>query len=1190
MHHGAGFVTQSVLVRHHGSVRRDQRVQLTRLEEELGPRGPTELLLPAREGLVDQHTTGRDAGQELVQAGPPQVVGDDDGGEPAPRERPGAVFEIEDGGLDVGVAIERGESGSVTIDGEHPEPEPGQEAGVPTGARGEIEHGPAPGDQARPAPHPGRGRPRSMHCGGILHIMIVPDPPPPVESGVTTLTSGRPPLSLMNRTPALLLALGAIALLGFLAFQFFGGTGAAPLPVGPGPAVVEPGAVGGREVEVDGPARSSGVTEPGRTAVPDEVGAADDLDPAIRAALCGFTGRLIGGSAQPVAGAKVKLFRIAADIVFQPRVNPFFGEAINEPQILAGTGESDDEGRFLIAGVFPFGGYLMHADADGESPTWRVIERSVAPGEIADLGDIVLELSGILTGTVVDDEGEPIGGALVRSIDLPGSLLALVPFERFDPSGAIIAETPERFVFEMPPWVAQRAEDLPIPHTLSASDGTFRLKGVAPGANLVAVNVPARVPHVKPRVVVEPGEEKDLGRIRVTEGETAFGRVEDDAGEPVEGAQVLVAARTTAAPVHFASYAASTDSKGEFSMSGLPAGDVVAAARRRPGEPWVTADPQPVVRDVILKIPTALTLTVRVLDAAQKPVADPRLRLTPGRGDEVLVMSMFGLVRPIDLTGRTTRGENEEWILSDLPKGRYILLADSPAHGITTKTIDLDANQSVDVVLNPKHGFEVVILRPDGGPAKGADLYAHARGGGGPDSPVHAGFADADGKVLVELISGNHARLTARHPAYGLVNAEAELPQANPVVMQFQIPGIIEGTLSEGGAPPPIAKYMLYASPRGSDGAMPQIPVIAAPDLDGRFRFPALAPGRYRIGVTEAIGGLRSPGGIMAFARASFFDSDLPSETVEVGAGQTHTLVFDTRNGPIIEGPTVRVSGSVTVNGRLGKDHVVTTRGTGSRQRRVVDQTGRFEFAQIKLGHVTIEVSEPLPEDLFQSRRGPDDLWEISFEAKEGEDVDLQIDIVTTTIEGYVRGPLGSPVEAADVNAQGTIAAGENRTGNVWRWARTDARGYFRFLNIAAGDWNLSASHEDSGRAGPVKVVVLAGQPAAGIELQMSPTFTVRGRIDTSALKVGESQRMYMWLESTRDGESNTGAQIESDGSFEAKGVADGSYRVRVNYHTAERQWETAVGSDEIHVAGRDLEGVTVRAIAEPPQPRRGGR
>ena len=48
------------------------------------------------------------------------------------------------------------------------------------------------------------------------------------------------------------------------------------------------------------------------------------------------------------------------------------------------------------------------------TPRQPLLTQTPSPGEIVDLGDVVLPNAGVITGTVVDEEGEGVAGALVR--------------------------------------------------------------------------------------------------------------------------------------------------------------------------------------------------------------------------------------------------------------------------------------------------------------------------------------------------------------------------------------------------------------------------------------------------------------------------------------------------------------------------------------------------------------------------------------------------------------------------------------------------------------------------------------------------------------------------------------------------------------------------------------------------------
>ena len=131
----------------------------------------------------------------------------------------------------------------------------------------------------------------------------------------------------------------------------------------------------------------------------------------------------------------------------------------------------------------------------------------------------------IVTGTVVDEEGDPVAGAEVRVIDLPAQLLQMVPFERFHPEGALIVkEGGTDVVVRMPAWVKRRFDELPIPTARSGADGSFRVTGIEPGTNVLVVTAQDFTPHMQPGLQLKAGVEKDVGELDLEEGEEVWGK------------------------------------------------------------------------------------------------------------------------------------------------------------------------------------------------------------------------------------------------------------------------------------------------------------------------------------------------------------------------------------------------------------------------------------------------------------------------------------------------------------------------------------------------------------------------------------------------------------------------------------------------------------------------------------------
>jgi hypothetical protein len=269
-------------------------------------------------------------------------------------------------------------------------------------------------------------------------------------------------------------------------------------------------------------------------------------DPEYAAALASFTGRVVTHDKQPAADRKVLIWRFDPGSIAIEGLRPD-AEQILEPEIDAGEATTGADGRFTIRGAWPRAIYLLVAAAGADDQTHQIVERSPGPGETVDLGDIELEWAATVTGVVVRGNGEPAKGAYVRAVDVPGLVTGVVRFEYFVPGeSAIVGEGKETVVVALPAWLEKRLERLPLAATRTDEEGKFRLGGVRPGANLFTVTAEGALGFVNPALRVKAGQQKDLGTIRLTEGETVQGRVVDSKGKPIAGAEVLVAPKAVA--------------------------------------------------------------------------------------------------------------------------------------------------------------------------------------------------------------------------------------------------------------------------------------------------------------------------------------------------------------------------------------------------------------------------------------------------------------------------------------------------------------------------------------------------------------------------------------------------------------------------------------------------------------------
>ncbi|MCA8951099.1 MAG: carboxypeptidase regulatory-like domain-containing protein [Planctomycetes bacterium] len=877
-------------------------------------------------------------------------------------------------------------------------------------------------------------------------------------------------------------------------------------------------------------------------------------DPEIQAGLSGFRGRVVTHDQIPVGECGVRFYRAAMDVVLPDTVDPFADGPSLEPQYVAGETRTQENGTFLLTGLWPRAVFIMFAGIGTDTPVHQIITRTPSPGEIVDLGDVVLPDAGVIVGTVLGPEGEPLAGALVRAADIPGTLAGFFPVERFDPEGALllrVSDAPVE-VLEMPAWVKPAFEQVPIPTTRSATDGSFRLVGVVPGSNLLAVTAKDCVAHVKPSVMVRAGEEENVGEVKLREGEELFGKVLDTAGQPVVDAEVVAGSTITMAPVDLARRVGKTNAKGEFTALGFSPGKVTVAARRSPADPWVLAEPQPILGDVVVTLPATFAARVKVLDPAGNPVASPRLRLLRGEGGEgAAELAAFGFVPPVDLTDRLHHdAEHELWRIDGLKAGDYTLVGDAPGLATSFQGFKLgEADVELTLQLHPKREFLVRVVDHEERPIRNAVIYAKPKGHGLYDIPLNCGRTNAEGRLAIDRFQAEELRVSAEHPKWGFVHGEATLEQE--LVLRLVPPGSIEGVLSENGAPPEAGKFTVTVEWRRNDGPrgpLEVIPRLVSAGADGTFRVAALQPGSYRLSSLDSLEAVRSPGSMFLMMTSARMGGEFNRErqTIEVVSGQATQVRLEVGEKPI-EGPTAHLFGSVMVDGRLAEGARVMGWIENRRFTAEVDRAGRFDLGVVPAGDAWINI---------QSKGGMFDggstIWQGNLKLAEAEEKDLRIEVMTSTMSGTVVTEDGVPVAGGGfVRAQGRI----DSDSNLYLHAPVDDQGRFEFDNVAQGTWSLEVDgNGDEAKRGRLDgISVTAGVPVTDLRIVVLPAISVSGRVDMSMFSSGEKPQ-WVWIavhQVAADG--SLGDQVNGigidmdDGSFHTEELTVGTYGIRLH-------------------------------------------
>ncbi len=880
-------------------------------------------------------------------------------------------------------------------------------------------------------------------------------------------------------------------------------------------------------------------------------GAGED-DPEYVAALAGFIGRVVTHEGKPAPGVQVELLRFDAKAVLTDQLR-FDSEAEFEPDIGAGTVTTDAEGRFRLPGVYPAAIYLLVADGAGEARTHRLVERSPGPGEIVDLGDIELKHAAVVTGTVADTDGNPIAGAVVRAADVPGQVASFVPVERFIPGEALFfSEGDKTFVVEMPKWVAQRLEHLPIPTTLSDAGGKFRLVGIDPGANLFAITSRGHLPHVNPALRLKPGQKRDLGTIRLKDGEAATGRVVDGHGAPVVGAEVMIALKSVGVPFHFATKADPTDAQGHFSLAGFPSGLVLAAARRTAHDPWAFSAERSVNQDLLVTLPARHALTLQCKSKSGAPIVDARLKLYRGSfGEGSTPLSIFGLVPRVELKGRIEKLEDGRLRIGDLAAGRYQVTASAIGHMPAQIELDLQADLAKEVELAAELALAVVVVDGRETAVRGAKVSVQESFGGG-TFPTYAGTTNAAGKLLVKCRSDQQkVTLMAMHPRHGIVVKSLTLPLAMPEArLQLRTPGSLRVKLTDQGKPPAPGKWSLVAVRHGGAGDEPDdasVPRFAVPGLDGSTVITGLPPGEYELNAVPSLRAMRSFGSMYRLMYESLeLGMESRSARAAVGAGELAHVEIEVGKQPENPtGPSAHVSGSVLCDDRPAAGMVVQA-WHGRRLVARVDAQGRFDLGQVAAGEFELEIIDPAA-----VTQNPGDfsfgmLAKRQVKLEDGADQVLTIEIRTGSLQGQVLGSDALPAPGCTIEA--ISAAGARISG------LTDAQGRFELTRVPAGSFHLTASHHQHGKGRLGGIEVAAAQPTLGVVIRLDRLVTVQGRVDFAAF--GAKRPEWVWMTFDVDGVGGTGGgestQVAKDGAFTLEGTCPGRYRVQIWAHGGE--------------------------------------
>lgn len=642
-------------------------------------------------------------------------------------------------------------------------------------------------------------------------------------------------------------------------------------------------------------------------AAPPPVARDDGLDATQLAAL---TGRLVEASGVPAAHRRCRLLCLDPVRAHPGGFEP--GVASDGAGITALETVTGDDGVFTFAQVPAGQSHALWLAHGSPHAMLRPLGFELPAACTTDLGTLVLEGRGAITGRVVDADGAPIAGALVRALDLPGALLGLAPIDRLAEGGALFCAIPDpaRFVarpdgarayaeavrkqlsadvpqadadarfavLPFPRWLDDAWRALPIPSATSDADGRFAIEGLVDGDHALLVHAAGHARSTKARVSVRDAGRRDAGDLQLVRGESLACRVRDDRGVPVANAELRIALRPRVGltGVLFAEPARRTDAAGLAIFDALPRGEYVVAFRSAAGARWnleapVDSGANDSAEEVELTLPARRDVKVRVVDGEGRAVETAEFTLWCG--STLGEATAAGLQEAVSLRAEPVDGEPGRSVLRDLEPDVYTLGVRAPGHAYAQRLLDASSPlaDGAELVIELAHGVDCTIeVVDDAGLAvQGAEVFVQASadeaaafsqsilysygGYSAWDRLARGGRrTGADGRVRIAALPRGQAMVLVRHRARGSVGVEvAELGAELRVVLPQ--PGRIEGTVRRGGAVPAPDSLRVSVGPNANHNgaAFPTSTHGVALRDDGSFVVDGLAPGPWRVVVED---------------------------------------------------------------------------------------------------------------------------------------------------------------------------------------------------------------------------------------------------------------------------------------------------------------------------------------------------
>ncbi|RMH02638.1 MAG: carboxypeptidase regulatory-like domain-containing protein [Planctomycetota bacterium] len=691
----------------------------------------------------------------------------------------------------------------------------------------------------------------------------------------------------------------------------------------------------------------------------------------------GATGALAGEvvdlEGEPVAGAEV--IAVPLDLRY---VIPFVRD------VRAWTTTSDGQGRYRFPRLPKALVLLLAQGRQGRSAPETA--RVIGPDSLAPR--LRIDTKSLIEGRVVDGDGRPIAGAVVRLQSIPVSVGAEKGKTR---TGAgFLLDAARELLPELLPQAASATTDaggrFRIPAWSQArlrveaagySEADFHLSQLDEGKKPVlriwrpgtiegrvieeASGRPVRFCLVRGDLWFEPGEEGEGLLEMIDEEAPAGGPPEAAQGPDWLGADEQILDQSSSWRAKLRGTVLVDDDRGAFRIAGIPPGQwhlTVQAEGYQNAERQVQVPDGGVVEGIEIALRTGAVVSGRVTAASTgRPVAGAVV--TVGHGEESGFLAMLqGLG---DSVAMAETGEDGSFRVTGAEAGADFVNAVADGWASASQRIPALAEQEV------RTGVEIVLH--DGGALSG--FVRDRRGNPLPGRMVGALSIQARDFQQTATDEAGHYRMEHMRPgAYFMMAADLEdeslfagdmmsmlgssrittayVKDGEETVMDIVDPAAggcrLGGRLLDGDEPIPGASLVVLSSEGGGLMDFNLGFATARTDQNGEFLFKSLAPGEYRLQVDSP-----SWNGALPL---EVWEVPEDYQEIRIPVGVVRGRVVSGRDGSPVAGASIQLVSDDPLGGGLA----VLFGGGAERKWAVAEEDGSFEIRGLRPGRYHLEV------------------------------------------------------------------------------------------------------------------------------------------------------------------------------------------------------------------------------------------